>query len=71
MRSVSLLTDFTLGQNYLDWELGIHGIWIEFYDHNSRRRTATYLPEVAKEQGWSKKGSEFHKYQSDQNGGLS
>jgi AMMECR1 domain-containing protein len=33
----------------------VHGIWIEFSDDNGRKKTATYLPEVAKEQGWTKK----------------
>ncbi|KAJ3331032.1 AMME syndrome candidate protein 1 protein [Blyttiomyces sp. JEL0837] len=51
---VSLLVDFEKGKDYLDWEVGVHGIWIEFKDHNGRKRTATYLPEVAKEQGWTK-----------------
>ncbi|KAF9432062.1 AMME syndrome candidate protein 1 protein, partial [Entomortierella beljakovae] len=36
-------------------QIGVHGIWIEFRDANGRKRTATYLPEVAKEQGWTKK----------------
>ncbi|KAF9985607.1 AMME syndrome candidate protein 1 protein, partial [Entomortierella chlamydospora] len=52
--NVSLLTDFEVAENYLDWEVGVHGIWIEFRDTNNRKRTATYLPEVAKEQGWTK-----------------
>jgi len=51
---ISLLTNFEDADNYLDWEIGIHGIWIEFYDDNNRRKTATYLPEVAEEQGWTK-----------------
>ncbi|KAF9182034.1 AMME syndrome candidate protein 1 protein [Haplosporangium sp. Z 767] len=54
-RFVSLLVEFEDGADYLDWEIGLHGIWIEFRDHNGRKRTATYLPEVPKEQGWSKK----------------
>ncbi|KAI1315329.1 AMME chromosomal region protein 1-like [Mortierella claussenii] len=52
--NVSLLINFEKGANYLDWEVGTHGIWIEFRDANGRKRTATYLPEVAKEQGWTK-----------------
>lgn len=105
VRSVSFLTDFEICENYLDWEIGTHGIYIEFPspDHypewftalpssnsfpaltsktstslesfnsisslppyqlpsspsrsnQSRRKiwTATYLPEVAAAQGWSK-----------------
>lgn len=29
-RSVSLLTDFEVCDDYLDWELGTHGIYVEF-----------------------------------------
>lgn len=50
---VSLLTNFEADKNYLDWEIGIHGIRIEFYN-NGHRKTATYLPEVSKEQGWTR-----------------
>ncbi|KAI8605313.1 ammecr1 protein [Dissophora ornata] len=53
--NVSLLINFEKGEDYLDWEIGVHGIWIEFRDNNGRKKTATYLPEVAKEQGWTKK----------------
>ncbi|PIA14338.1 AMMECR1-domain-containing protein [Coemansia reversa NRRL 1564] len=51
--SVSLLTDFEDAENYLDWKIGEHGVWIEF-KQNGRKKTATFLPEIAKEQGWSK-----------------
>jgi AMME syndrome candidate gene 1 protein len=35
--------------------VGTHGIWIEFTDPSTNKtRTATYLPEVALEQGWDK-----------------
>lgn len=36
----------------MDWEIGVHGIRIEFYSEKGTKRTATYLPEVAPEQGW-------------------
>ncbi|KAI8055776.1 AMMECR1 domain-containing protein [Syncephalis plumigaleata] len=52
--SVSLLTDFITGDNYLDWEIGTHGVWIEFKDDYGHRCTATYLPEIAEEQEWTK-----------------
>lgn len=52
--AVSLLTNFEDGANYLDWEIGKHGIWIEFMNHHGHKRTATYLPEVMTEQGWTK-----------------
>uniref|UniRef100_A0A9J7Y938 AMMECR nuclear protein 1 n=1 Tax=Cyprinus carpio carpio TaxID=630221 RepID=A0A9J7Y938_CYPCA len=32
--------------------VGVHGIRIEFFNEKGSKRTATYLPEVAKEQGW-------------------
>ncbi|CAI2182140.1 13016_t:CDS:2 [Funneliformis geosporum] len=51
---VSLLTNFEDAEDYLDWEIGVHGIWMEFVDDHNRRRTATFLPEVAEEQGWTK-----------------
>lgn len=52
--TVSILTDYEDAANYLDWEIGKHGIIIEFTDSDSRRRVGTYLPEVAAEQGWTK-----------------
>ncbi|XP_040827096.1 AMMECR1-like protein isoform X1 [Ochotona curzoniae] len=51
--SVSLLTNFEDASDYLDWEVGVHGIRIEFINEKGVKRTATYLPEVAKEQGES------------------
>ncbi|KAF3812542.1 hypothetical protein GH733_019344 [Mirounga leonina] len=33
-------------------KVGVHGIRIEFINEKGSKRTATYLPEVAKEQGW-------------------
>ncbi|KAM6253731.1 nuclear protein AMMECR1 isoform 1-T1 [Porphyrio hochstetteri] len=50
--SVSLLTNFEDVCDYMDWEVGVHGIRIEFINEKGSKRTATYLPEVAKEQGW-------------------
>lgn len=50
--SVSILCHFEDGEDFLDWEIGVHGIRIEFTTDRGSRRTATYLPEVAPEQGW-------------------
>jgi len=50
--SVSILCHFENGNDYLDWEVGTHGIRIEFHSERGSHRTATYLPEVAVEQGW-------------------
>ncbi|SAL98110.1 hypothetical protein [Absidia glauca] len=65
--AVSLLTHFEKAADYLDWEIGIHGIWIEFslrdddddddagnIKFTKAMTTATYLPEVMAEQGWTK-----------------
>jgi uncharacterized protein (TIGR00296 family) len=46
---ISLLHSFEPANNALDWEIGVHGIRL-FIDG----RSATFLPEVAKEWKWSK-----------------
>ncbi|VDL93792.1 unnamed protein product [Schistocephalus solidus] len=51
--SVSILIDFEDGRHYKDWEIGVHGIRIEFTNERGMQRSATYLPEVAAEQGWN------------------
>ncbi|VDL40856.1 unnamed protein product [Hymenolepis diminuta] len=51
--SVSLLIDFEDAADYKDWEIGVHGIRIEFVTERGSQRSATYLPEVAVEQGWN------------------
>lgn len=52
--TVSILTNYETGANYLDWEVGKHGIIIEFTDPDyNTRRNATYLPEVAAHEGWT------------------
>lgn len=52
---VSLLTEFEKAQDWEDWEVGVHGIIIEFTDPVLRsRRSATFLPEVAAEQCWTR-----------------
>jgi AMME syndrome candidate gene 1 protein len=51
--SLTLLADFETCADALDWELGTHGIRISFV-HRNRRYGATYLPDVAVEQGWTK-----------------
>ncbi|XP_072033893.1 AMMECR1-like protein isoform X2 [Amphiura filiformis] len=52
--SVSLLRHFEDAGHYLDWEVGVHGIRIEFVNEKGQKKTATYLPEVAPEQGWDR-----------------
>ncbi|CAD1476662.1 unnamed protein product, partial [Heterotrigona itama] len=51
--SVSILRHFEDGADYLDWIIGVHGIRIEFHNEKGNKRTATYLPDVAIEQGWN------------------
>lgn len=51
--SLTLLADFEECEDAMDWELGKHGIRISF-THRYRRHGATYLPDVAVEQGWTK-----------------
>jgi len=54
--TVSLLTDFEDAPDCMAWEVGVHGITIAFRcPASGARRGATYLPEVAREQGWSKR----------------
>jgi len=49
--SVSILCHFEDAAGFLDWEIGVHGIRIEFFNERGVKRTATYLPEVPPEQG--------------------
>ena len=52
---VSLLTNFEDCSDYLDWTPGQHGIYIFLTPPaSSRTLTATYLPEVTPEQGWTR-----------------
>lgn len=57
--AVTLLTCFEdRGAAILDWEVGVHGIRISFQGGSGggggRRLGATYLPDVAREQGWTR-----------------
>lgn len=51
--SISLLLDFEVADHYLDWQIGVHGIRIEFHNEKGSKKAATYLPEVSLEQGWN------------------
>ncbi|XP_033118252.1 AMME syndrome candidate gene 1 protein homolog [Anneissia japonica] len=53
--SVSVLRHFQDAKNYEDWEIGRHGIRIEFTNEKGSSKSATYLPEVASEQGWNRR----------------
>ena len=37
---------FQDGADFADWELGTHGIRIEFLSERGNKKTATFLPEV-------------------------
>jgi AMME syndrome candidate gene 1 protein len=55
--SVSLLIEFENCEDPLDWTRGVHGIRISFPHPGSplrRRFSATYLPDVCTDQGWTK-----------------
>ncbi|XP_072987026.1 uncharacterized protein At2g38710-like [Typha latifolia] len=53
--TVSVLTDYETALHYLDWEIGKHGLVIEFTDTNyNTRHSATYLPDVPAHEGWTK-----------------
>ncbi|CAO2656343.1 Nn.00g051460.m01.CDS01 [Neocucurbitaria sp. VM-36] len=51
--AVTLLTNFEPASSPLDWTIGTHGLRISFTYHG-RRYGSTYLPDVAREQGWTK-----------------
>lgn len=52
--AVTLLTGFEdAAGGVMDWEVGVHGIRISF-TWEGRRCGATYLPDVAREQGWTR-----------------
>lgn len=52
--SVSLLVRYEAAAHPEDWTVGVHGIIFEF-TADGRRFSATYLPEVAHEQGWTQR----------------
>jgi uncharacterized protein (TIGR00296 family) len=59
---VSLLVKYELCQDCFDWVVGVHGIIIKFGGNSNKNNntgteqySATYLPEVAKDQSWNQK----------------
>ena len=50
--TVQLLSRFETAAHLTDWEIGTHGITINFSD-NGIARSAVYLPDVMPEQGWN------------------
>ena len=57
---ISLLVNFEKANNALDWEVGKHGIDIDFEDDNGVDYSATFLPEVAEEEGWDQRTTLKH-----------
>lgn len=56
--TVSFLHSFEKASNWQDWEIGMHGLITEFRDPDtSEKRNATYLPEIAAAEGWTKQGT--------------
>jgi uncharacterized protein (TIGR00296 family) len=53
--SVSLLTNYEAAADVYDWQIGKHGLMINFSDSRGTKYSATYLPEIAEEQGWNHK----------------
>lgn len=51
---VTLLTHFERAAALDDWEIGVHGVHIDYVDPRGDARTAVYLPQVMPEQGWDK-----------------
>jgi len=51
---VSLLFRFEEVSSVYEWEIGTHGIILDFEDKKGNHWNATYLPEVAPEQEWNR-----------------
>ena len=52
--TVSILENFEVIEDLYDWTVGTHGVEIEF-EFEDDEFSATFLPEVAKEEGWDHK----------------
>jgi uncharacterized protein (TIGR00296 family) len=59
---ISLLNTFEQIQDPLDWNVGTHGIEIEFSDPSNKQKVyrGTFLPNVAPEQGWNQEETLEH-----------
>jgi len=51
---ISILHQFEPCAHAFDWQVGVHGVLLNFSDGQGRRFSATYLPEVAKEHGMTR-----------------
>eukprot|EP01087_Luapelamoeba_hula_P021220 TRINITY_DN737_c0_g1_i1.p1 TRINITY_DN737_c0_g1~~TRINITY_DN737_c0_g1_i1.p1 ORF type:complete len:225 (-),score=30.70 TRINITY_DN737_c0_g1_i1:163-837(-) len=53
--SISLLFAFEKASHCYDWEVGTHGVRIDFVDWDNVHRSATFLPHVAPQFGYDQK----------------
>eukprot|EP01088_Endostelium_zonatum_P015586 TRINITY_DN389_c0_g1_i1.p1 TRINITY_DN389_c0_g1~~TRINITY_DN389_c0_g1_i1.p1 ORF type:complete len:251 (-),score=33.39 TRINITY_DN389_c0_g1_i1:157-909(-) len=53
--SISLLHRFEEADDINDWEIGVHGLKIEFEDSKNKFRSATFLPSVMTQFGYNKR----------------
>jgi len=51
--SVSLLVNYESCRDVNDWLVGQHGLVLDFTDSEGEKYSATYLPEIAVQQGWN------------------
>lgn len=51
---LSILHQFETCSHIYDWQVGLHGILINFVDARGKHYSATYLPEVAREHGMTR-----------------
>merc|ERR1712137_57846 len=52
---LSILYKFEPCSHVFDWQVGQHGVLINFQDNTGRHYSATYLPEVASEHGMTRR----------------
>ena len=64
--SVSILCQFEDGEDWSDWDLGTHGIRIEWFSERGNRKTATFLPEVPLSQVWTVSGCDNSNFRLSQ-----
>ena len=59
--TVSLLHSFEKGRGWDDWTPGVHGMIIEFRcPLTGLPRSATFLPEIAEQEGWDREETLDH-----------
>lgn len=56
---VSLLHTYETADHSYDWEVGKHGVIVDFWDASGKEYSATYLPEIALECGMTRERAIF------------